>query len=1327
MNQQNSKAILHGIKDISLIKDECLHEIFENVVDRYPENAAIIFQGNTFTYKDIDQYSNRLARHLINKGVKKGDCVGILLKKSVETFVSILGIMKAGAAYVAIDISFPVERAKFIISDSGIKYVLSNTEYAELFDVKHQSILFDREKETIQQLSPERISRLQTGVTRNDLSYIIYTSGTTGNPKGVAIEHKSVCNLVRASQTIYRILPTDRVYQGFIISFDASIEEIWMAFGHGAALVPATDEMQQAGPNLFKMLADLNVTVISCVPTLLGIMDENIPSLRLLIVGGENCPTQLAERWAVEGRRLVNTYGPTEATVIATGCEYQHGKKLTIGIPIPNYSVYIIKDNGELALTGEEGELMIGGIGLARGYVNKESLTKEKFIANPFKENAEDPDMLYHSGDLALINEDGEIDILGRIDDQVKIRGFRIELNEIESLFNTYEEVKTCVVSVVNEPTGLKSLAVYLLPKDNKDAIDTEKLLKLAKEKLPPYMIPKYIEILEEIPMLPSGKVNKKMLPAPTSSIRISRGNLKPRNEMETMIYNVWKEVFNIDELSINDHFFNDLGGHSLIAAQTVSKLRNFTEAETVNFSDIYESPTIELLAKKLDAEKGKNTFKSDAKVRESSFLKSSSIKHVLCGFGQLIAMFLIFAVLSIPLVAIFYSFYSDTLDITEIEDIFGILIVVMMGYLPFLMLLSVVIKWTVIGKFKAGKYPLWGSYFLRWWIVRQMQSLFPVFLFSGTPLMAFYLRLMGAKIGKDCFIGTQHIKTFDLFKAGDEANIGHDAQLLGYIVEDGYLILGAIEVGSRCYIGTHSVMSNNTKMEAGAMLLEQSMISPQVVIPSGETWAGSPAAKTQPDDDILKLQQNPYKSSKSRRAFFGVAYFFAMYIFELAPIIAMLPVSMLMYFLYYDYNHWSFLFAPFAAIAFIVILCLEMWILKKLLLGKIKPGIYSIYSSFYLRKWIVDQMMYMSLTVLHTLYATLLTPVFLKIMGVKIGKRVEVSTLTHISPDLLEIGDESFFADASMAGTPKIYMEKTQIAKSKIGKRTFIGNSALLPINRNVGDNCLIGVLSITPQKKETESGTSWLGSPAIFLPKRDINTDFPVSETYSPSRKLYLKRFSIEFIRIILPITLSFIIFIFDLIILGYMDLYLYFSEMVLLFPLLLAVTLIGSTLLVALIKKIVIGKYVPLVRPLWSTFVWRTELVTGVYEAVAVTSLLGLLQGTPFLVWFLRLFGCKIGKRVFIDSTFLSEFDLVNIGDDVAINFHTTMQSHLFEDRVMKMSYINVGDNCSVGCGSIVLYDTELKEGAKMGNLSLLMKGETLPAWSSWEGNPVQRTEK
>lgn len=1318
--------MLTGQIDKSLIKDECLFEIFESSVDLYPDNPAVIFDGKIRTYREIDSYANKLARYLILKGVGKGDFVGILLKKSVETTVALLGIIKAGAAYVPLEISYPHERVKYIIDNCGIKLTITSSDLSHQFDVLNSTVLIDSEYNNIQEESSARLKRNEIGVTPGDLCYVIYTSGTTGNPKGVAIEHKNVCHLVRASQTIYRIEPKDIVYQGFTTAFDASVEEIWMAFGHGAALVPATSAMQQAGPNLFNLLADLKVTVISCVPTLLSLMEDHIPSLRLLILGGEECQQQLAEKWCVNGRRLINTYGPTEATVIATYCEYIPGKNITIGRPIPNYSIYIIHENGSLAETVEEGELLIGGIGVARGYIGLDQVTKEKFIVNPWRKNADDPERLYRSGDLAMINKEGEVEFRGRIDDQVKIRGFRIELTEIESVFSSFKGVKKAVTTVVHLPEDIKALAVYLLPENKNEKLDIEKIYRLAKERLPSYMLPRYVEIIDEIPLLPSGKVNKKKLPEAKTTVKTTKDAVAPQNEFENKIYQTWKKILDIEDLSIHDHFFNDLGGHSLLAAQVVSALRFDPEFESLKFSDLYEAPTIELLAKKLESQKNRS-FKEEGEKRKQNFLKSSFFKHKLCGFGQLISLYFAYLLLSVPVVTVFYIFFSETLDIETFEDIIRVTFFLILGYFPFMMSFSVLVKWLIIGRYKAGKYPVWGSYYFRWWVVRLFQSLFPGFLLNGTPLMSIYLRLMGAKVGKDCYIGSQHIKIFDLLKIGDEVNIGLDSQLLGYTVENGYLILGQIEIGNRSYIGTHSILNINTKMEEGAMLLEQSMLPSGSVIPSCQSWSGSPAGKCKPDQDVIMLLNNPYRSTLKRRILYGFAYFFSLYIFEFIPMIAISPISFMLYLLYWDYNIWSLVFAPVAAILFILILCLEIIILKKFLLGKIKPGIYSIYSGFYLRKWIIDQLMYMSLSVLHTLYATLYTLPFLRLMGATIGKRVEVSTVTHISPDLLFIDDESFFADASMAGTPKVYMEKTQVAESIVGKRTFIGNSALLPANKTIGDNCLIGVLSIPPQTRVTESGTSWLGSPSIFLHKRDINKSFSETETYSPTKKLYIKRLLIEFVRIILPSSIAFMLFTFMLILLGHLDIYLYFKETVLIFPFIIAATQIASALITVFIKWVVMGRYKPRIKPLWSTFVWKTELVTGIYESVAVPFFLNYLQGTPFFPWFLRLFGCKIGKRVFIDTTFFSEFDLVCVGDNASINFHATMQTHLFEDRVMKMSYMNIGEKCSVGSGSVVLYDTRMEEGSKLGSLSLLMKGETLPAWSSWQGNPARRSEE
>ena len=1382
--------IYHGEIDFSLIRDECLFEIFENTTDAYPARPAVIFQNKEYSYEKIDSDANRLAWYLRERGIQSGDKVGLILEKSAEMYVAMLGIMKSGAAYVPIDASYPPDRVKYIIENSEVSLTITSSSIACFFGLYNNTLLLDHERDIIDKFSGKRPKRTETGVTPNDLCYIIYTSGSTGRPKGVQIEHKSICNLVRASQDIYQIKPEDRVYQGFTVAFDASLEEILIAFGHGAALVPQTPEMQMAGSSLGRLLNDAHVTILSCVPTLLSMMTEDIPSLRLIILGGEACPQYLVEKWSKPTRRLVNTYGPTEATVIATYSELKPGKKVTIGRPLSNYSIYIMHEDGSFLPPGEAGELVIGGIGLARGYIGHEDLNKDKFIENPeFKspndskrlyktggleifmqneaselliggidpsrghigsddlnkeksienpelKNTKDSKRLYRTGDLARFDQNGEIEFLGRIDSQVKIRGFRVELSEIESVINSAKGVITSVVAVHDSPEGIQELAAYIVPENKKEAVDLAKVFKLLKERLPNYMIPQYVEFIDAIPMLPSGKADRKSLPFPKDSIRAPRSEIEvePRTELEAKIAEVWKSIFKIDSVSVKDHFFNDLGGHSLFAANTVSVLRKLLGMSFLNFADIYESPTIEQLADKVASHKSNhsNTVKDRGK-REQKFLPSSSIKHALCGIGQAMSIYSISLLISIPILVIIYYYYnmflSGTLNVetsaaTAVYISVALLLIGVIAF-PLLLFLPIVIKWVVIGRYKPGRYPLWGSYYFRWWFVRLFHG--PPSIFAGTPLMPIYLRLMGSKVGRDCYIGTRNIQIFDLISIGDKTSIGLDTQLLGYTVEDGYLVLGKVEIGSECYVGTHSVLCPGTKMENGSMLLEQSMISEGVTIPSGESWSGAPASISEPDNDILTMKSSFKGSSLKRQLAFGIAHLVSVdllgVLFGLITLIAAVPVIIGMYLLYLKYNFWVVaLFFPVTAPLSVLITSTGIVVVKKIILGKTKPGIYGIYSGFYLRKWLVDQLMYMSLAVLHTLYATLYIVPFLRALGATIGKRAEISTVTHISPDLLYIGDESFFADASMAGTPKIYMNRIMLAEARIGRRTFIGNSALVPINTAIGDNCLIGVLSLPPKGKITASGTSWLGTPAMYLHKRDINTSFSETQTYSPTKLLYTKRLTIEFFRVILPTIVLNFLSILSLIILYYMVISLSFWETVLLSPFVAFAFGIVAALIVALVKYTLMGIYRPTAKPLWSTFVWKTELVTGLYEKINVP-LLSLLRGTPFIPWFLRLFGCKIGKRVFIDTTFFSEFDLVKIEDEAAINFNATMQTHLFEDRVMKMSHLKIGKRCAVGSEAVVLYDTVMEEGSKLGSLSLLMKGETLPSWTSWEGNPAK----
>jgi len=410
---------------------------------------------------------------------------------------------------------------------------------------------------------------------------------------------------------------------------------------------------------------------------------------------------------------------------------------------------------------------------------------------------------------------------------------------------------------------------------------------------------------------------------------------------------------------------------------------------------------------------------------------------------------------------------------------------------------------------------------------------------------------------------------------------------------------------------------------------------------------------------------------------------------------------------------------------SFVVLLTLIITILKWVLLGNIKEGKYPVNSFFYNKKWFFDQLMKLSLQVIGTLYTTLYLQFWFKMLGVKMGKRVEISTVEFISPDLLVTGDECFLADSVSIGASHVRNGYIDIAKTYIGNRSFIGNSAVISPDTRLGNNVLVGVLSkMRSEDLPAKDGTSWFGSPAVFLPKRDVNHDFSSSLTYQPARKLFFQRYAIEFFRVVLPATL-FILFA-SLIAnaTSYLQVEKDLGDLFIVFPFLYIGAGLLGILITALLKWIIIGRYKPAKKPLWSNYVWRSELVTGVYENFLVLFFLNILTGTPFIKYPLRLLGCKIGKGVCLYTTQITEFDLIKIGDNSVLNDNCTLQTHLFEDRVMKMSYVDIGKECSVGGMAVVLYDSKMEDHSVLEPLSVLMKNETLPANTSFVGAPAIR---
>ena len=464
-NEPALPQVLSGLDGpIRWKEGERLDTVFEELCARYDRAIAVETADESLTYRDLDERANRLARYLIGAGVRPGDRVALLLDKSADTYVALFAVLKAGAAYVPLDANLPVDRMRFILDDASVRILISQTTFAgQLTEIDCPTILLDAVRADVDSLPADRLVGPRPAAGSDQVCYILYTSGTTGRPKGVVIEHPSICNFTRVAAEAYGYRPGDRVYQGMSIAFDFSVEEIWVPLFAGATLIPGKSGGSLIGEELAEFLEAREVTCLACVPTLLATIDRELPKLRLLLVGGEACPQHLVVRWHRSGRVILNSYGPTEGTVTATVATLYPGRPVTIGRPLPTYSIVILDPETDAEVApGETGEIGIGGIGVAAGYLNLPDLTAQKFIPDFLQLPNNPSGRIYRTGDLGRINAAGDIEYLGRIDTQVKIRGYRIELTEIESALLALPQIAQAVVKTYEPVPGLVELGRVL-------------------------------------------------------------------------------------------------------------------------------------------------------------------------------------------------------------------------------------------------------------------------------------------------------------------------------------------------------------------------------------------------------------------------------------------------------------------------------------------------------------------------------------------------------------------------------------------------------------------------------------------------------------------------------------------------------------------------------------------------------------------------------------------------------------------------------------------------------------------------------------------------
>lgn len=554
-----------------------VHALVREQVERRPDQPAIVAGRQTLTYREMERAWTNAARRLRRHGVSHRSVVAVFVPRSVDAVISLFAILECGAAYLPIDTLQPADRVHAMLADSDAELVIVTDATAPLLPSPGPPhlTLGDRDGDAASDadgsaLDDERVERSVT-IDGRDAAAVLYTSGSTGRPKGVVLTHRGLSNVVTAQRELIGVQPDDRVLQFASLGFDAATFELLLALGHGATLCIAPEEIRIPGPQLASHLADADISIAFFPPSALGAVPPiGLPGLRTVCVGGEVCPSDLVETWS-PGRRFINLYGPTEAAIWTTAGDcVTEGMPPTIGWPVVNVATYVLDRDGELLPPGVPGELHIGGAGVAQGYINAASLTAAQFVPDPF--SGVSGDRMYRTGDRARVGPDG-IEFLGRYDDQVKLRGFRVEPGEIAAVLRTHPQVANATVVVRPSVEAGDRLVAYTVPASDRDAVQPDALRAHLRSRLPSYMVPSLFVCLDEIPMLPSGKVDRRTLPDPTEENGApSPTALAPRSDAERRMAALWSSVLGVPSMGVQDDFF-DHGGHSLLVARLATRI----------------------------------------------------------------------------------------------------------------------------------------------------------------------------------------------------------------------------------------------------------------------------------------------------------------------------------------------------------------------------------------------------------------------------------------------------------------------------------------------------------------------------------------------------------------------------------------------------------------------------------------------------------------------------------------------------------------------------------------------------------------------------------
>ncbi|WP_284976640.1 Pls/PosA family non-ribosomal peptide synthetase [Arthrobacter sp. efr-133-TYG-104] len=1278
--------------------ERTLVDILEQTAASFPESSALDDGQESLSYHELILAVRTFAGMLNSLGLGRGDKIGVRIPSGTnELYIAILGTLTAGAAYVPVDADDPDDRARLVFGEAKVAAVVTAG-----LDVQ----LRGEPREPLPDVPVPSAPGLE------DDSWIIFTSGSTGTPKGVAVKHRSAAAFVDAEARIFLqsdpIGPQDRVLAGLSVAFDASCEEMWLAWRHGACLVPAPRALVRTGMDLGPWLINHGITVVSTVPTLAALWPiEALENVRLLIFGGETCPPELAQRLAVDGREVWNTYGPTEATVVACAAPLGGPGPVRIGLPLDGWDLAVVNSDGLPVAEGEVGELIIGGVGLAR-YLDP-AKDAEKYAPMPTL----GWDRAYRSGDLVRFEVNGLI-FMGRADEQVKLGGRRIELGEVDAALQSLPGVAGAAAAVQTTAAGNQILVGYLAPAEGVE-LDLDIARAQLGGSLPAALVP-LLTIVDSLPTKTSGKVDRHALPWPLAGAGAQQARDAPLNLPPDAAWVVeqWESVLGSPVGSLDADFFA-YGGGSLAAAQLVSALR--LRYPTITVADIYATPRIGALidTARQSLPDGGTAGPAPERTVQPTALKSQIFQvlmgvplHILVGMRWLTFLMAINKLLAdyagftvAPTVSWWWIAASWLVFVSPLGR---------MG-------ISVLAARALLGnRVKPGTYPRSGRMHLRLWLAEQIQDLAGAIGLASAPFVPYYARALGSKIGKDVHLHSLPPVT-GLLSLGTGANIEPEVDLSGWWVDGDSVHIGQIHVGAGAVVGSRSTLMPGATIGAGAHVEPGSAVLGKVK--AGHLVAGSPAVRR--GKAKHDWPETTSHSSAVNRLWL-TAFAAASALLALIPYLSACLAALLV--LAFIRNNDSLesaipqiiMSTPLAAVVWFLGNLLLILATARLLGLGLTEGYHRVRSRIGWQVWATERLLDMARDLLFPIYASLFTPLWLRMLGAKVGKNVEASTVLLV-PRMTTIGDGAFLADDTMVASYELGGGWMKIAPAKIGKRSFLGNSGMIAGGRNVPKNSLVAVLSATPAK--AKSGTSWLGSPPVRLRRTVVGAD--QARTFQPPLKLKLARALWELCRLV-PVILTVgiavgVMLVLDWIARGWG----YWAAALLGGVVLLAAGAVAA-LSSIVAKWVLVGTIRAGEHPLWSSFIWRNEVVDTFIEMVSAPWFARSAAGTPALVWWLRGLGAKIGRGTWCESYWLPEADLVELGENSTVNRGCVVQTHLFHDRVMSLDSVTLGKGATMGPHGVILPAASIGDGGTVGPASLVMRGETVPAGTYWMGNPV-----